>query len=100
MTITITEKEYEAILEVLDQVRTDFEAANDKEYLERTEEIMGEVNKVIDKYRRARMKANYFQSVRAEVARYYSNRMLRPRDIDKLTRKLIKKMEDEKKVKQ
>ena len=84
-------------MNVLDQVETDYEGASDEEYLKTMGEDISLVKKVIEKYRRARMKANYFQSVRAEVSRYNRNRGLRPRDIDKLTRKLIKKMKDEEK---
>lgn len=93
MTITITEKEYDAISQVLDQVNTDYEAASDEDYLKTMGENIKLVNNVIMKYREARQKANEFQSYRAEVSR--RNRDMRPRDIDKLTRKLIKKIREE-----
>lgn len=92
MTITITEKEYKAISQVLDQVCTDYEAASNEEYLE----IMGEniklVNNVIDKYRKARQKANEFQDVRAFVASKHRGRGLRAKDIDAIARNLMKKL--------
>lgn len=93
MTITITEKEYIAISAVLDQVCTDYEAASNEEYLKSMGENIKLVNDVIKKYRAARVKANEFQSVRAYVSK--RNRNLRPRDIDKLTRKVMKKMREE-----
>ncbi len=97
MTITITEKEFKAIDEVLDQVLTDYEAASDEEYLQSMGKTIDLVRNVLTKYKKAREKANYFQSVRAEVSRHNRNRGLRPRDIDTLTRQVIKKIKEEKK---
>lgn len=94
MTITITEKEYNAIHAVLDQVETSYEGASDPDYLKTMGESISLVYSVIRKYKKARGKANYFQSVRAEVSRHNRNRGLRPRDIDKLTRKVIKKIKE------
>lgn len=91
MTITITEKEYNAISQVLDQVCTDYEAASDEDYLRSMGESIKLVNNVIAKYRKARQKATEFQYIRAEVSRHYRNHGLRPRDIDKITRQVIKK---------
>lgn len=93
MTVTITEKEYRAICQMLDQVNTDYEAASDEDYLKTMGENIKLVNNVIKKYKEARQKANEFQSYRAEVSRH--NRNMRPRDIDKLTRKIIKKIREE-----
>ncbi len=93
MTVTITEKEYRAICQMLDQVNTDYEAASDEDYLKTMGENIKLVNNVIKKYKEARHKANEFQSYRAEVSRH--NRNMRPRDIDKLTRKIIKKIREE-----
>ena len=92
MTITITKKEYDAIVQVLDQVCTDCEAASNEDYLEYMEKTIALVNNVIRKYKSARKKAVDFQQVRAFVAERYRNRGLRPRDIDKLTRQVLKKI--------
>jgi hypothetical protein len=92
MTITITKKEYDAIVQILDQVCTDYEAATDEEYLESMNKTIALVNNVIRKYKSARKKAVDFQQVRAYVAERYRNRGLRPRDIDKLTRQVLKKI--------
>lgn len=95
MTITITEKEYEAICQVLDQVRTDYEAASDEEYLKTMGENMDLVNNVIDKYRKARYKANTFQQIRAEVSRHNRGRCVLAKDIDKMARKIMKQLKEE-----
>jgi len=95
MTITITAKEYDAINEVLDQVRTDYEAATNEEYLESMGETMSLVRNVLEKYRKARQKAADFQMARAYVAERNRNKGLRPRDIDKLTRQLLRNIKTE-----
>ena len=95
MTITITEKEYEAINEVLDQVRTDYEAASNEEYLQSMGETMSHVRNVLEKYKKARKKAADFQMARAYVAERNRNKGMRPRDIDRLTRQLLRKIKTE-----
>lgn len=95
MTITITEKEYEAILFAVDQVGTAVEAAGD-EYADSASKISDSLWSIIYKYRKAREKANEFQRVRMFVAEKNRNRGLRPRDIDAFTRKVIKKMREDK----
>lgn len=97
MTITITEKEYEAISFALGQLQSEIEAASDEGFLDMANKATSAIYNVQKKYREARAKAKYFQSIRAEVSRHYRNRGLRPRDIDKLTRKVIKKIKEEKK---
>lgn len=91
MTITITPKEYEAIFQVLDQVYTDIEAASNEEYLESMALITKHVEDVLDKYRRAKQKAVEYQQVRAYVSQQNRGRMFRAKDIDKMTRALIKR---------
>ena len=98
MTITITEKEYEAISQVLDQVCTDYEAASDEEYLTTMGENIKLVNNVIDKYRKARYRANTFQQIRAEVSRHNRNLCVPAKDIDAMARKLMKKLKEENKL--
>lgn len=95
MTITITEKEYDAIDEVLDQVCTDYEAASNEEYLKSMGEQIDLVRNVLLKYKKALQKAVEFKQVRAYVSEQNRNKCLHPRDIDRLTRKLIKKIKEE-----
>ncbi len=96
MTITITDKEFDAINAVLDQVVSDYEAATNEEYIAETSANIDLVQNVLDKYRKAKCKARDFQSVRAYVAEKQRGK-LRPRDIDKLARKLQKKIQEESK---
>ncbi len=95
MRITITEKEYDAISFALGRVQTEIEDASEEEWVDMACEATGALHNVQEKYRKARMKANYFQSVRAEVSRHNRNRGLRARDIDRLTRQVIKKIKED-----
>lgn len=88
MTITITEKENDAISFAICQVENELEAATDEEYVEEANAQISALYNIMEKYRKAWKKAKYFQMVRAEVSK--RNRHLRPRDIDKLTRKIMK----------
>ena len=92
MLINITEKEFYAIIEILDQVMTDYEAASDTDYLKKTEEAMKLIDNIIRKYKSARQKNEEFKQIRSYVAA--RNRGLRSRDVDKLTRILIKKIRE------
>lgn len=93
MTTTITEKEYDAICFAINQVEIEVEAASDESYLNEANDALSHLYRVCEKYKKARKKATEFQFVRAEVARRNRNRGLRPRDIDKLTRQVIKRMQ-------
>lgn len=94
MNITITEKEFEAINEVLDQVCTDYEAASNVEYIESMGKTIDIVRNVLMKYKSARQKTREYQQVRAYVAERNRKRNLRARDIDKLARELLRKMNE------
>lgn len=98
MTITVTEKEYQAIRQVLDQVCTDYQAATNEEYLKTMGENIDLVNNVIDKYKKARYKANTFQQIRAEVSRHNRGRCVLAKDIDKIARKVMKQLKEENKL--
>ncbi len=95
MTITITEKEYDALQFAITQVEADLEAATNEQYCKDANNCLDALYCINKKYHNARQKANYFQAVRAEVSRH--NRNMRPRDIDKLTRRFIKKMRENEK---
>lgn len=88
MTITINEKEYDAISFAICQVENELESATDEEYVEEAKAYISALYDIMDKYKKAWEKAKYFQMVRAEVSK--RNRHLRPRDIDKITRQIIK----------
>lgn len=95
MTITITEKEYEAICEVINQVEDAYEAATDETYLKEMAEILHLANNVALKYKKARAKASEFQYWRSIVSRQYRSRNLTSRRIDQLTRDLMKRFKEE-----
>lgn len=90
MTITINEKEYDAISFALSQVEDVVQSATNEDYIANADECCKALYSVMDKYKEARMKAREFQSVRAYVSE--RNRGMRSRDIDKLTRKVIKEL--------
>lgn len=92
MTITMTEKEYNAVAFALDQIGTVVEAATNEEYIKDAEEASISLYSIMEKYKKARFKANEFQQVRAYVASKNRNSGLRAKDIDKLTRLVMKKM--------
>lgn len=94
MTITVTEKEYDALHTVLEDTRSNYEAASDESYLKSREEAMNLIENLIEKYRKARYKAEEFKQVRAYVAERNRNRCFRPRDIDKMARQLLKKIKE------
>lgn len=94
MTITITQREFEAIGQILNQVCTDYEAASDEKYLNDMGIEIEYVHRVLEKYKIARYKAKEFQQVRAFVADKNKGRNLRARDIDKLARNVLKKMKE------
>ena len=93
MTITITEKEYFAISQVLDQVNTDYEAASDEQYLNTMAANINLVNKVLSKYREAKRRADDFCLARACV-REKSNGRLSEKDIDKAARILVREFRE------
>lgn len=94
MTITITEKEYFAISQILDQACTDYEAASDEQYLNTMAANINLVNKVISKYREAKKRASDFRLARACV-REKSNGRLSEKDIDKAARILVRKIRED-----
>lgn len=93
MKVNITEEEFDAINEVLDQVCTDYEAATNEEYLQSMGKTIDLARNVLTKYKKARQKSADFKMARAYVAERNRNKGLRPRDIDRLTRQLLKKIE-------
>ena len=94
MTISITEKEFKALRFAITQIGTDAEAA-DEDFARDASEAVEALYSISAKYLKKREEANFFQAIRAGVSQH--NRSLRPRDIDKLARKLLReKLEYEK----
>lgn len=95
MTITISEKEYDAISFAVNQIETEIEGASDEGYLEDACRHQSALYRIMDKYKKARRKAMEFQMARAVVAEKNRGRCLRSRDIDAMTRKVLRKMKDD-----
>lgn len=93
MTIAITEKEYDAIAFALGQVETEMEAAEDETYISDARECCNNLYNIIAKYKKARYKAREYQEFRAAVAELNRGQNLRPRDIDKMTRCVLRQIE-------
>lgn len=93
MKVNITDEEFDAINEVLEQVCTDYEAATNEEYLQSMDKTIDLVRNVLTKYKKERQKSDDFKMARAYIAERNRNNGLRPRDIDRLTRQLLKKIE-------
>lgn len=90
MTITITEKEYEAICFCRNAVSVNIEAGSDDKYAEIATEHLFNITNVVAKYKKARVKASEFQYWRAIVSKQNKSRNLTSRRIDQLTRDLMK----------
>lgn len=89
MTISISRQEFDAIHFAIDQIRTDMEAA-DEEYARDAEVAIDNLYSISRKYLKKREEANYFQQVRLSVSKRNPN--MKPQDVDKLTRRLIKQI--------
>lgn len=90
MTITITEKEYEAICFCRNAVNVNIKAGADDKYVEIATEHIINITNVVAKYKKARVKASEFQYWRAIVSKQNKSRNLTSRRIDQLTRDLMK----------
>lgn len=96
MTITITEKEYEAIRFCRNAVSVNIESGADDKYVKIATEHIDNLNNVVAKYAKARMKAKEFQYWRAIVSKRNKSRNLTSRRIDQLTREVMKRLKEEK----
>ncbi len=92
ITITITQEEYEAISFAATQLESEIESALDENFLNNAENSLSALYRIMEKYKKARYKAREFQEVRAVVAERNRGRCLRPRDIDALARKVLRKI--------
>lgn len=73
------------------QMQTQLEGASDENVINDISEAIDDLNSIRKKYQKARLNAKEFQRVRASIAERYRGRLL-PRQIDALTRKVIKNM--------
>lgn len=94
MTITITQVEYEAISFAINQIESEVEAASNKAFIKDANNAQSALYNIMEKYKKARYKASEFQEVRAIVAERNRERCLRPRDIDALARKVLRKIRE------
>lgn len=95
MTITITEKEYEAICFCKNAVGVNIESGADDKYVKIATEHINNITNVVAKYKKARAKASEFQYFRAIVSKQNRSRNLTSRRIDQLTRDLMKRLKEE-----
>lgn len=91
MTITITEKEYNALCLAMTQMQTQLEGASDENDINDISEALDDLNSIRKKYQKARLSAKEFQIVRASIAERYKGKLL-PRQIDALARNVCKEM--------
>lgn len=96
MTITITNEEFDAICFAIDQIENEIECASEESYIDDATHRKSALNRIVEKYRNARYKANEFQDVRRIVAEKNKGRCLMPRDIDKLARKYYRYLKQNK----
>ena len=96
MTITITNKEYEAISFAATQLESKIESAVDENLLNNAENSLSDLYRIMEKYKKARYKAREFQDVRRIVAEKNKGKCLIPREIDKLARKYYRYLKQNK----
>lgn len=96
MTITITNEEFDAIYFAINQIENEIESASEESYIEDATRHQSALNRIVEKYRNARYKANEFQDVRKIVAEKNKGRNLMSRDIDKLARKYYRYLKQNK----
>ena len=94
MTVTISEKEYQAINFAVNQIQTEIEGASDKNFLKDANKHQSALYRIMVKYEKARKKANNFLSIRKKIIKKTQGWNLKARDIDSMTRKVLKKMNE------
>lgn len=96
MTITITNKEYEAISFAATQLESEIESAINENFLNNAENSLSDLYRIMEKYKKARYKAREYQDVRRIVAEKNKGRCLIPREIDKLAHKYYRYLKQNK----
>lgn len=84
--------EYEAISFAINQIESEVEAASNKAFIEDANKAQSALYNIMEKYKKERDKASEFQVVRKLVAVSKEGRCLKPREIDALARKLLRKI--------
>lgn len=95
MTITISEKEYLAINFAVNQIQTEIEGASDEGFLKDADKHQNALYRIMVKYKKASKKANNFHSIRKEIVKKTQGWNLKARDIDLMTRMVLKKMNED-----
>lgn len=93
MTITITEKEFNAIAAVRDQVRTDYEAASDENYLATMGVELDLVSTVLDKWLKARERAEKLKIIKAVILQKKRAAGEPFGNVDRLARRILRESE-------
>ena len=96
MKIYITEEEFDAIFEAENELSTSIEAADD-EYVQKTIPTINALNRVIDKYKKARSDAMLFNDVRREIRACYLKRgsFINGTELNRMAREAIRKHNNE-----
>lgn len=94
MQISITQKEFNAISFGLDQIRDALESASDEEYIDSAKDAINCLYDVLDKYKKARVKANELNQCRSYIRS--KNRWMPQTELDKMARVLLKKTKEHK----
>lgn len=92
MNISITEKEFDAICFAINQVETEIEAA-DEEFANDAGVYLDHLHGLCKKYKTAREKANNLKLAKGYIM--LQRKDLSKSDVEKMARKLIKKVKDE-----
>lgn len=93
MNISITNDEFSAIIDAIDFIQTDLEAA-DEVAAENHSELIGHLYDICNKCKKARTKEAELKTAQ-KVIRNESKRQLSKSEIQKLARKVIRNMKDE-----
>ena len=92
MNINITDKEFDAICDATSGIEGQLESAEEGEDIEYFKNILKKLYSIISKYKTAREKHELFKQVRSIIAEDKNLvRSVRPRDIDRMARKAVKK---------
>lgn len=92
MRVSITKKEFEAILFGLDQISDALESASDEEYIKSANEAIDCLYNISDKYKIAQLKAKELNECRSYVRA--QNAGMPQAKIDRLARGLLKKIKE------
>lgn len=95
MRLSISAKDYDAINFAIDQIEIELEASTDDEWNELAQDSLRCLYAICNKYKAERAKANEYNRIRNYIRS--KNPQYSTRDIDKLTRLLIRKRNGDRK---